>query len=260
MKLRRRIALNGEQLDEVDAAVVIRSIDPGVPHESFSAVNRMGGSGQRMTGQHWEYLEVSVTFAINIPKEQLADRREVFDSVKAWALQKGWLTINFMTGKRVYVDKVAVPGSGDLFDWNSEFTITFRAYGVPFWQDGTATSAEIETTDEGAGSITVPGEEVTVCDAEIVNESGETINTLSVSIGESVINFTNLGLADEEKLMIDHIGAMLRIRIQSGNVTRTAYSKRTSGSDDLYVKPGANAIAITGGDVSAVISCYGRYV
>lgn len=260
MILSRRAALGGSQLDQVDSSVVIRGMDPGTTKKTVNTVSQMGGSGQRETRSHWETVEASVTYAIDIPKTNLADRREVFDSVKRWALNKGWLTMNWMDGKRLWVDDVTIPTSGDLFRWTDEYTIGFTARSVPFWQDDTATSAEIETTDEGAGSITVPGEEITVCDAEIVNESGETINTMSVAIGESVMNFTNLGLADEEKLMIDHIGAVLRIRIQSGNVTRTAYNKRTSGSDDLYVKPGTNAIAITGGDVSAVISCYGRYV
>lgn len=261
MKLSRRIALNGSQLDAVDPSVVIRSIDPGVPHESISAVSRMGGSGQRVTGQHWEYLETAVTYAINLPKEQLAERRAVFDSVNDWALQKGMLTIPFMGEKHVAVDKVVIPDSGDLREWNGEFTITFRAYAVPFWQDDTATTATIAAADESAGTITVPGQVETVCDAEITNASGSTINTMSVAIGDSVMNFTDLGLANGEKLVIGHNGAMLYIRIYTGaSYYRRAMDKRTGGSDDLYVKPGANAIAITGGAVTATVSCRGRYL
>ena len=49
MILSRRVALNGQQLDELHDAIVIRSIDPGVPNESISAVDRMGGAGSRIT-------------------------------------------------------------------------------------------------------------------------------------------------------------------------------------------------------------------
>ena len=253
MKLSRRVALGGQQLDQVDEAVVIRSIDTGATRETVQAVSRMGGSGQRVTGRHWDTIDVSVNYAINIPKKQQTARRAVFDAVNAWAMAKGWLTVNYMTGKRLWVDSVTLPGSADLWDWAEEFTITFRAYAVPFWQD-------VDPVTSTGESITVPGMTETVCDAEIVNESGATINTLSLTIGGSVFNFTNLGLADEEKLKITHENAVLYIRIYTGNTARRALSKRTSGSDDLYVKPGANAIAITGGDVSAVISCYGRYL
>lgn len=262
MKLKRRIALGTSQLDEVDDSIVIRSINPGVPHESVSTVNLMGGSGQRVTAQHWEYLEVSVTYAINIPKEQLAERREVFDAANEWALGKGWLSINYMTGKRMWVDKVVIPGSGDLFEWNAEFTITFRAYAVPFWQDDTATEEEIAVADEGSGTIEVPGMQETVCEAEITNESGSTINTLSITVGNCSMSFTNLGLDDDERLVIGHgTDGILYIRIYTGDVLyRSAMAKRTGGNDELYVMPGENDITITGGDVSAVVSCCGRYL
>lgn len=256
MILSKRIALGGIQLDQVNSAIVIRSIDPGVPKESIGAVDMMGGFGQRVTNQHWETLEVSVTYAIDIPKKQMADRRAVFDAVNRWALAKGWLTVNWMTGKRMWVDKVVIPGSGDLWNWTDDFTIVFRAYAVPFWTDDTAT----ETTGE---SITVPGNVETVCDAEITNGSGSTIDTLSVGVGDSSMSFTNLGLADGERLVIGHgDDGMLYIRIYTGaSYYRRVMDKRTGGSsDDLYVKPGANAITVTGGTVTNKISCFGRYV
>ena len=39
MILSKRAALNGVQLDELFPEIVIRSVDPGVPHETVSAVN-----------------------------------------------------------------------------------------------------------------------------------------------------------------------------------------------------------------------------
>ena len=85
MILTERVSLGGKQLDEIDEMIVIRKVDTGVSHEAVQAANRMGGFGQRMTMQHWETLEVNVTFAIDISKRELARRREVFDAVMAWA-------------------------------------------------------------------------------------------------------------------------------------------------------------------------------
>ena len=50
MILSKRAALNGVQLDELFPEIVSRSVDPGVPHETVSAVSRGGGFGQRVTG------------------------------------------------------------------------------------------------------------------------------------------------------------------------------------------------------------------
>ena len=134
---------------------------------------------------------------------------------------------------------------------------------MPFWQDSTATTEEIAAADENTGTITVPGEEETVCDAEITNASGSTIDALTVTVGSSSFEFSGLGLADEERLVIGHgDDGILYIRKYTG----TSYfvrvmDKRTGGSaDDLYVQPGDNTITITGGDVTATVSCYGRYV
>ena len=138
MILSKRVALGGQQLDELHDAIVIRSIDPGVPNESISAVDRMGGAGSRITGDHFSTIDVSVTYAIDIPKRRMAERRAVFDLVNAWANRKGWLTVNWLENRRMYVDKTILPGSGDLWEWTSEFTIVFRAYNVPFWQIGRA--------------------------------------------------------------------------------------------------------------------------
>ena len=64
MILSKRVALGGVELDELDDSIVIRSVDPGVPHESTGTENRAGGFGSRLTMQHWDSLDVTVAFAI----------------------------------------------------------------------------------------------------------------------------------------------------------------------------------------------------
>lgn len=263
MKLSRRVALGGVQMDGLDVSVVIRGMDPGTAKKNVQTVSLMGGTGQRVTSRHYESIEASVTYAIMIPKKQLAARRAVFDKVNAWALAGGWLTMNCMEDRRLFVEDVTVPNSGDLGDWDKEFTITFHGYGVPFWQDDTVTTETIAAEDAGEGEITVPGMVETVCDAEITNAGESAIDTMSVSVGDSSFSFTSLGLAADEKLVISHgDDGTLAIRIFTGAYyNRSAMDKRTGGSaDDLYVKPGDNDIAITGGTVTATVSCFGRYV
>lgn len=258
MILSRRIALDGVQLDEIDEAVVIQGIDPGTPSESMSVTDRMGGWGQRITAQHWQTLEVRVTYGINIPKRQLARRREVFDAVNAWALKKGWLTINWMEGRRMWVEKVILPGSGDLWDWTATFTITFRAYGVPFWQDELPAQAVSATAASGRVWITPGGNTESVLDVSFRNMSGMTINNFWVQTGGRRITLASLGLGGNQTLTINHSAeGLLQIRIGSTSV----YSKYR-GADDLIVQAGEAAAVDYSADRAGILTVqnYGRWI
>ncbi len=257
MILSKRVALGGVQLDELHDAIVIRSIDPGVPKESISAVSRMGGWGQRMTGQHWDTLEVSVTYAIDIPKHNLAVRRQIFDAVNAWALRKGWLTVNWMEGRRFWVDKVIIPGSGDLWGWTDDYTIVFRAYNVPFWQDELPAQVASGTAASGRVTIQVSGNMPSVLDATFQNKSGMTINNFWVQANGQRITLSSLGLGGSGTLTINHgTDGLLKIRIGSISV----YQKYT-GADDLIVSPGSVAVDF-GADRAGqlIVQSYGRWV
>ena len=121
MRLTRRVRLGASHLDAVDTAVVIRSIDPGTPARDISTAERRGLFGPRITARSWGMLECRVTYAINIPKKEMARRREVFDAVNKWANAKGWMIIqNIDARRRMYVDEVILPDAGDLWNRNAE--------------------------------------------------------------------------------------------------------------------------------------------
>ena len=257
MILSKRIALGGVQLDEIHEAIVIRSIDPGVTKETVSAVTRMGGSGQRMTGQHWDTLEASVTYAIDVPKREMMLRRQIFDAVNEWALRKGWLTVNWIKDRRIYVDKVVLPGSGDMWEWTDEYTITFRAYNVPFWQDASPAQTVSGTAASGSVTVQVGGNEQSVLDVTFQNKSGMTINNFWVQANGNRITLSSLGLGGSGTLTINHgTDGLLRIRRDGTSV----YEKYT-GADDLFVNPGNVGVSF-GADRAGVLTVqsYGRWV
>ena len=257
MILSKRVALGGVQLDELHDAIVIRSIDPGVTKESVSAVTRMGGFGQRMTGQHWDTLEVSVSYAIDIPKREMALRRQIFDAVNAWALKKGWLTVNWLENRRFYVDKVVLPGSGDMWAWTDEFTITFRAYNVPFWQDALPVQVSSGTAASGSVTVQVGGNVQSVLDVTFQNRSGMTINSFWVQANGNRITLSSLGLGGSSALTINHgTDGLLRIKIGSTSV----YQKYT-GADDLFVNPGNVGVTFAADRAGTLtVQSYGRWV
>ena len=261
MILSRRVALGNAQLDQVDASVVITGVDTGTTQESITAVSKMGGAGQRVTRQHWTTLDVVVSFAINLPKRSLTARRAVFNSVRDWALKKGWLTTNQMPQKRVYVDKVIIPDAGDMWDWTRSFDITFRAYNVPFWQDVSVTPAIKTLTGgtEGTFTLSVNGNVQSVMSLAFANTSGSTVNTFEVTVNGKTMSLTDIGLASGKSLEIDHgTDGLLRITADGTSV----YDKQDAGgAEDLYVNPGDNAVAVTAGGAGTLSAwAYGLYL
>lgn len=257
MILSKRVALGGVQLDELHERIVVLGVDPGTPEESTSAVSRMGGSGQRVTGAHYENMEVVVTYGIDVPKTEMELRRQIFDMVNTWALQKGWLTVNWMPNRRMYVDKVKLPSSGDIWDWTHTFEIRFRAYNVPFWQDEVPNQAAASLITRGQVSLAVGGNVQSVIDMDFRNRSGMTINNFTISAGGNSLVLSNLGLGGSSTLSISH-GTDGLLRIMAGSTS--VLDKRT-GADDLYVNPGTVAVSIStdrAGDLT--VRNYGRYV
>lgn len=258
MILSRRVALGGVQLDELDDMIVIRGADPGMARENVTAVNRMGGWGQRVTTAHWETLEASVTFAIDIPKREMERRKAVWDKVTAWAKAGKWLTFNWIPGRRLYVDKVVWPSAGDMWNWTDEYTITFRAYNIPFWQDDTAAQVTAEMfTGTGNRTITVGGNVRTVMDVSFRNRSGATVTRFSVSTPAASIELSGISLGGSETLKIFH-GTDGFLRITAGS--RDIYGSYR-GSDDLFADPGDVRVTVSvprAGDLT--ISAVGRWI
>ena len=259
MILSRRVALNGQYLDELHGSIVIRGIDFNAPSENIQTINKMGGTGLRIASHRYESLEVAVRWAINIRKTDLLTRRRIYEDVCRWAMQTGWLTVNYAPGRRLYVDKTIVSAPGDIRDWTDEYTITFRAYSVPFWQD--EIPAEVSRTAFTSGSFTVyvPGAFRTVADVEFKNTSGSTLDTFIVGIGGNTVSLSGLGVANNGVLKIDH-GTDGLLRIMNGN--ESVYNKRiASSADDLFCEPGtANVTVASQRSGNLKVSIYGRYI
>ena len=258
MILSRRIALNGQQLDDLHERIVIREISFGEVQETVSTTSRMGGSGQRITGTHYETMEVSVSFAILVPSKDLITRRRIYDDVCRWAMQKGWLTVNFMPDRRLYIDKTQIRGAGDLRSWDGEYSITFKAYSVPFWQDVVPVSVSKTSVSSSTFNMMIPGQYRTVADAEFTNTSGSEIFTFSITVDGNTIALTELTLANNKKLSIYHEdNGILRITADGTSV----YDKRTAASaDDMYADPGTAAVSMTAGGAGTLkVSVRGRF-
>lgn len=258
MILSRRVALNGQYLDTLYGSIVIRGIEFDAPKMNIQTIDKMGGVGQRVTSCRYETLDVVVKWAMDVPKSDLIMRRKIYEDVCRWANRGGWLTVNFLPERRLWVDKTELSSAGDLRDWTGEYTITFRAYSVPFWQDVFPSSISQTSYSGGTLSLPIPGAFRTVLDIEFKNTSGSTLNTFSVTTGGYTIGLAGLSCANNSTLKITH-GTDGLLKILVG--TTSKYDKRTAASaDDLYVDPGTASVTVTterSGNLT--ISAYGRY-
>lgn len=263
MILRHRVALNGAQLDELDERIIVAGIDEQAGRETLSAVSRFGGSGQRVTTRHRDSLDVVVRFGLRIKPRDLEGREELFEKVIAWAMGGGWLTVNYKPDRRLYVTCAQLPAAGDMVEWTNEYAITFRAYGVPWWQQETPVSVDVPSTRQASRVIRVPGSADTVLDVTFTNLSGMEIASASIRAGKNRFDLENLRLAANETLMIDHtVDGLLRIRIQAASgAWRSALACRTQeSSDDLTVSPGDVTVDFTAQRAGRLtVSCCGRY-
>lgn len=261
MQLSRRVALNGTQLDSVDNRILIQGVRPSAGKEQISAVSLYGGVGQRITNRHRDTLDVNVVFSINIKKSDLQSRAEVFEKVCAWAAGGGWLTVNYKPDRRLRVVCAQLPDEGDMREWTNRYTIVFRAYAVPYWQQVTPATVTATSVSSTTKTLTVAGSATSVLDVEFENTSGSAIGTFSITAGSSTFSLSDLGLANGEKLVIDHTAeGILRIRIH-GSTWRSVLAKRSAeSSDDLYVNPGSVSISMTAaGAGTLTCSCAGRF-
>lgn len=266
MRLTRRVALDYRELDELDPRILIQGVEPGAGKDTIGTVSLWGGTGSRVTGRHRDSLDVTVKFSLDIKRDRYWERSEVFERIMTWASGGGWLTLSQKPGRRLRVVAAQLPSEGDPLEWTNRFSITFRAYGVPYWQDTQVTRTGSTGSASESLTLEVGGNTDTAAEAAITNTSGSTINALTLTAGGSTMAFSSLGLADGETLHIDHDDdgrrCVLRIRIESsGGTFRSAMDKRTpQSSDDLSVLPGENAVTLSaGGAVTLRVWCHGRY-
>lgn len=263
MILSRRAALDGAQLDAVDSRILIQAIDIQAGKESISTASPGGTDGLRVTAWKRDSLDILIRFSINEKSYRPANRDTVFEKVMTWAAGGGWLTVNYKSGKRIRVVPVQYPGEGDILNRENSYNITFRAHGVPWWQDASPATVT-RTGASGTTSITVGGNQPTFLEFTFKNTGSGTINTLTIACNWASYTFSSLGLAAGETLVCDHLDdgkkCLQRIRIQSsGGTYRSAMAKRV-GSDELYANPGSNTVTYSAGASGTLtLTAAGRY-
>ena len=263
MVLKHRAALGGTQLDSVDNRILVLGVASQAAKESEVTENR-GGDGTRFVRVKRDSIEITVKVGIKIKRNDMAGREELMEEIVGWANRlPAWLTTDQKPDRRIWVESVRLPAAGDPWEWTNEFTLTFKASGIPYWQQTEPGIVTIRNVSNVGQYFGVPGNTRSVMNVSFQNTSGSNCDTFKATAGSSIIQLNSLGLANGETLVIDHReDGLLRIRIRgTGGAYRSALNKRTTGSsNDLYVQNGSQLIGINAGQVgTATFSCYGRF-
>lgn len=265
MRLKRRVSLEGVQLDSLDSRILITGVEEAAGRDNVTGIAYGYGSGQRVTVNRRDTLDVTVRFTLAVKPGDMSERSELLERIAAWAAPGGVLKLNYRPDRRLRVLCAQLPAGGDKHKFDSEYTIVFRAFTVPYWQNDTA--LEVKPSKEGTNrtvSMDVPGTVATPAAVTITNKSGAVINTITVTAGDSVMKFTGLALAANEKLVIDHVnnGEAFYLRIRKGGSTMVSAmaNRSTDSANDLWCGPGKVSFNVTAQRaVTYVVSVRGRF-
>jgi hypothetical protein len=265
MILKRRAALDGVQLDQVDSRILIQGIETQAAREQYSTLSLGDGKGSRITGKKRDWLDVIIRFTINEKSYHPEERAEVLEAVNSWAAKGGWLTVNYKPDRRLRVFLAQAAAEGDAAS-RGTYTLTLRACGVPWWTQENATMLYRQNVNSVQLTMANSGNAESEIEFAFHNNSGETVNSVSVNTGESVMTFSGLALANGETLTVTHEDTGKAdvdvMEITGSGTRRSARIKRTAASNTrLTVSPGTHTVTFTADKKgNLTIFCAGRWV
>jgi len=245
MQTQARVALNDVYLDEVDESIILQSIEESAPNMTRNAMNIGGGIGMIATDFSRRYLDISVEFAINTI-DDMELRASVISKVNEWAKNGGTLTVNYRPKQRLNVVCTTLPGTGYVREWTNTYSVVLRALIVPYWEQNEENLMRI-TSSNGQVRFSLDGTETAPLYFTGTNRSSQTLNSMKLKLGNQVMRFTGLGLATGDRIVVDEVNGVQRIRkIAANNTESDLMSRRTAESvDDILLNPGENTIELT---------------
>lgn len=257
MITRYRVSLDRQSLDAIAPEIMILDVACTSPPFSLVSSTLAGRNGQIVHRRTVPSCAVTVTFEIHT--QDINRRQTVCMQVQEWAMRGGILRTNSRPHQRLRVICDRPPVITSELKWTEKLTIGFTAYEIPYWEDENESIAVVAAGEEKTLFVQGSTKWVPVS-ADIPNTSGQTVNTLTISAGDTVFSFDGLGLASGETLSIGYDDAGL-LYIRAGDVSKM--DKRTpESSDELRIPVGQHAPVSVTADaaVTATFKARGRHM
>ena len=215
-----------------------------------------GRDGRRRHRIRRDVLRITIEFSL-FEYLDIEARECAIEAVNAWA-RDGYLEISTKPDRRVWVQCTQRASVEDARNHNASFSLVFETADAPFWEDAhpavfTLTGATAATTARIPGTRESAPAEVTV------KAVGGALNSLTLALGESEMEFENLGIAQGQSLILGHDeNGYLTIASSAG---ASKYGKRTGESDDELTAEAGDATISFNANVACdvEISVWGRY-
>lgn len=222
-------------------------IVPAAPQAETYAI--AGRDGNRISRMKWKEAAVKVSFVLE--KTDETDRQSKMQDIYAWG-KEGALEVSDRPGKEIHVFCSKAPAVPDIFSWADPITIEFQtADRRPFWEAITPSALGLTAGTSGTGDLFVPGNAgKTLVEVTATPASG-TLNTFSITVGDTTMAFTSLGATNANPLKITYDDRLIQ-SIKCGSTSKM--SARTGASaDDLLAECGKHsAVSFTANVATAV--------
>lgn len=255
MITRYRVSLDRVNLDTLAPEIMVLDVAYTSPVYTLQASALAARHGQIVYGRTIPTAGVSVTLEIHT--QSIKRRQEICEMVRRWAMCGGELRVNSRPNEHLRVECDTPPTIPSDLKWTGKITIGFTAYEQVFWEQDEAWSMSVPAGE--SRMMMVPGSaEETPVKVQVKNDSGQTVDSLTVTAGETAFSFADLALEDGETLDIgydDHGFLFIRAGVVSKMDKRTPES-----SDDLMIRQNESAALSVTADaaVTATFTARGR--
>jgi hypothetical protein len=195
------------------------------------------------------FLKVRELYDMNV-------RMDVINAVNAWAAKGGTLKVSYRGNQTLNVVLYQPASPGDIRDYNTELELVFAADGWPYWKAEMAREHLLSRTNESK-LIEIEGNAPALVDAVVYVNT--TLNSISIVVGESMIEIVNLNLPAGARIKIEHDQNGIMNLTHNGKSIYAMLSD-TSG-DCLITSGGSEYVSIaTSSSVDVQLTVHGRYL
>lgn len=235
--------------------VSLESINPGIyvsdikysPPEISRDTMQKPNIGYFVGPCHTGYGTVDVSFSLEV--YDTVARQSAMAQVAAWAMKGGWLTTSDRPGQRLYVVCDKPPVVNSVLKWTETITITFTAYGLPYWQDSSYTIYKTpaptydSTNQVYVASVSAANDGNFPAFVAVKIIPSASMASIDVRAGSTRINLYNINLASGHTLRINYYDDT-HIQYITDNGTHVEQYRTATSDDDLILPVGGGSLSV----------------
>ena len=261
------VSMNGVSLNSLDERIILQRVNEGKPAQKYDTAQTGGRIGLLVTGYERTELQVDIEFSIADIRNYI-DRARILQQVNAWAAQGGTLTVNYRPGMRLSVLCSDMAAVGYVREWDKSYTLTMKAWGVPYWEGEEASTVDISRSTT-AVQLLNPGTAPAPLEMDFrgmqtfggvsVTDMDGSVLAFNVPGGEQITSY-DAG----SRFTIGHNGPIMvgeYVRTVGGSpVTADPLRFRTTASaDELWLQPGLNELQVAFSGATYGMESMGSY-